>query len=210
VVAVQSNLFTAGPVAVRPDAVFERVDLGGGSWVDMSRGWLSGADELCERLAGSVDWQQRRRWMYDRMVDEPRLTRWYRAGDVLPDPALDEFRREAGRRYHVRFGALGLNYYRDGRDSVASHADRELRVLDDTLVVILTLGAARPFLLRPRAGGRSIDLHPSSGDLLVMGGSCQRNWQHGIPKVASAGPRISASIRWTARTSDGDDEPLPD
>ena len=95
---------------------------------------------------------------------------------------------------------MGLNYYRDGADSVAFHADQELRHLDDTLVAIVTLGAARPFLLRPQGGGRSIDLHPGSGDLLVMGGACQAKWEHGVPKVAAgAGPRISASIRWARR-----------
>jgi alkylated DNA repair dioxygenase AlkB len=135
--------------------------------------------------------------MYDRMVEEPRCSRWYRAGDGLPDEALACFRVAAGRHYGVRFGALGLNYYRDGRDSVAFHSDRELRHLDDTLVAIVTLGAARPFLLRPQGGGRSIDLHPGSGDLLVMGGACQARQEHGVPKVAAgAGPRISASVRW--------------
>ena len=94
-----------------------------------------------------------------------------------------------GRHYRVRFGAVGLNYYRDGRDSVAFHNDQELRHLDDTLVAIVTFGAARPFLLRPVGGGRSIDVHPASGDLLVMGGSCQAAWEHGVPKVAAgAGP----------------------
>jgi alkylated DNA repair dioxygenase AlkB len=100
----------------------------------------------------------------------------------------------------VTFGALGLNHYRDGTDSVAWHADRELRHLDDTLVAILTLGATRPFLLRPTGGGRSIDLRPASGDLLVMGGRAQACWEHAVPKTAHAtGPRISASIRWVAR-----------
>ena len=104
---------------------------------------------------------------------------------------------------------MGLNYYRDGRDSVAPHADRELRDLDDTLVAILTLGAARPFLLRPQGGGPAIDLHPASGDLLVMGGACQATWEHAVPKVAAgAGPRISASIRW-ARGAGAEQEWAP-
>jgi alkylated DNA repair dioxygenase AlkB len=135
--------------------------------------------------------------MYERMVDEPRLSRWYRASDPLPDEALAWFRVAVGRRYRVSFGAVGLNYYRGGTDSVAYHADRELRHLDDTLVAILTLGATRAFLIRPVGGGPSIDLHPGSGDLLVMGGTCQERWEHAVPKVAAgAGPRVSASIRW--------------
>jgi alkylated DNA repair dioxygenase AlkB len=193
----QGSLFAIGPLRVSRSAEFERIDLGEDAWVDVARDWLGGADELADRLARDVDWRHHRRWMYDRVVDEPRLSRWYGSAEELPHPALKSFRSAAGRRYGVRFGAVGLNYYRNGADSVAFHSDRELRHLDDTLVVIVTLGAARPFLLRPQGGGRSIDLHPGSGDLLVMGGTCQERWEHGIPKVSSgAGPRISASIRW--------------
>ncbi|MGH9058474.1 MAG: alpha-ketoglutarate-dependent dioxygenase AlkB, partial [Acidimicrobiales bacterium] len=127
----------------------------------------------------------------------------YRAGDPLPDEALGRFRAAMGDRYAVRFGALGLNYYRTGADSVAFHADRELRRLDDTLVAILTLGGARPFLLRPKGGGRSVDIHPGSGDILVMGGRCQAAWEHAVPKVAAADPRLSASIRWVRSGGQG-------
>ncbi|HET6874120.1 MAG TPA: alpha-ketoglutarate-dependent dioxygenase AlkB [Acidimicrobiales bacterium] len=194
---LQGSLFAGGPAGARSDASFERTELAGGAWVDVARGWFGGSDDLVEQLRERVDWRHHTRWMYERMVDEPRLSRWYRADEPLPDEALAAFRVAAGRRYSVRFGALALNYYRDGRDSVAFHTDRELRNVDDTLVVILTLGAARPFLLRPVGGGRSIDLHPGSGDLLVMGGTCQATWEHAVPKVTrGAGARISASIRW--------------
>jgi alkylated DNA repair dioxygenase AlkB len=162
-----------------------------------------------ERLQEGVDWRHHRRWMYERMVDEPRLSRWYRADEPLPDEGLAAFRAAAGRHYRTRFGAMALNYYRDGRDSVAAHTDRELRHLDDTLVAILTLGAERPFLLKPLGGGRSVDLRPASGDLLVMGGTCQETWEHAVPKVArGAGARISASIRW-ARTGGHEKEWAP-
>jgi alkylated DNA repair dioxygenase AlkB len=198
----QPSLFALGPPAVRADATFERIELGPGAWVDVARDWFGGADELCQRLESQVLWRQRRRRMYDRMVDEPRLVRWYRAGDPLPDEALGACRAQLGRRYGVRFGAVGLNFYRHGHDSVAWHADRELRHLSDTLVAIVTLGAARPFLLRAKDPGgrrRSLDLHPASGDLLVMGGACQESWEHAVPKVAAAGPRISVSMRWVRR-----------
>jgi alkylated DNA repair dioxygenase AlkB len=205
----QGNLFAAGPVRVEADARFERIDLGEGAWVDVARHWLGGADELAARLVVEVDWQHHRRWMYERMVDEPRLSRWYRADDPLPDEALAWFRVGVGRHYGVRFGAMGLNYYRDGRDSVAFHSDRELRHLDDTLVAIVTIGAERPFFLRPAGGGRRIDLRPASGDLLVMGGACQLSWEHAVPKTASApGPRISASVRW-ARPDGAEQEWAP-
>jgi alkylated DNA repair dioxygenase AlkB len=212
---VQGNLFALGPARPRPEVGFERIDLGQGAWVEVARGWFGGADELMARLQAGVDWQHHRRWMFERMVDEPRLSRWYRADEALPDEALAAFRVAAGRRYHIRFGALALNYYRHGADSVAPHTDRELRHIDDTLVAILTLGAARPFLLRPVGGGRSVDLRPASGDLLVMGGTCQETWEHAVPKVGrGAGARISASVRWVRRGgyerewAPGDREPV--
>ncbi len=197
---VQGNLFAVGPVGPRPAVAFERTDLGRGAWVDVARGWFGGADDLMVRLQTGVGWQHHRRWMYERMVDEPRLSRWFAADEALPEEGLAAFRTGVGRRYHHRFGAMALNFYRDGRDSVAPHTDRELRHVDDTIVAILTLGAERPFLLRPVGGGRSIDLRPASGDLLVMGGTCQETWEHAVPKVPrGAGARISASVRWARR-----------
>ncbi len=124
------------------------------------------------------------------------MPRWFPA-HVAPDPALADAKRALEHRYRVRFGSVGLNYYRDGDDSVAWHADKELRDVDDALVAILTLGGPRPFLIRPKDKGRSRDFAPGSGDLLVMGGRCQRDWEHSVPKVRDTGPRISCSWRWT-------------
>ncbi len=109
--------------------------------------------------------------MYDRMVDDPRLTSFFRRSNRTLHPALVDARRTLEARYGVRLSGPGFNYYRDGRDSVAPHSDRELRTLDDTIVAILTLGARRPFLLKAKTGGASRDLRPGSGDLLVMGGA---------------------------------------
>ena len=183
-------------------ARFERIDLGQGSWVEIARSWLHGADTLLDSLADDVDWRCGRRWMYDRMVDDPRLSRLYRRDDPVPHPSFPMIRAALVDRYAVAFGGFGLNYYRDGRDSVAFHRDRELRHLNDTLIAIVTLGATRPFHLRPLGGGRSIDLRPGSGDLLVMGGRCQTAWEHCVPKTASAGPRISVTLRWASKPSD--------
>jgi alkylated DNA repair dioxygenase AlkB len=195
----QRSLFGLGDPAVDPHAAFERRDLDQRAWIDVARGFLRGADSLLDRLVASVEWRQGRRRMYDRMVDDPRLSRSYTRRDHLPDAALHEIRDALQEHYGVELGGVGLNYYRDGRDSVAPHRDRELRQLDNTIVAIVTLGAKRPFLVRPHSGGRSIDVSPASGDLLVMGGTCQQHYEHGVPKVAHAGPRISASYRWTAQ-----------
>ena len=196
--AYQTSLLGTGDPVVDPTVPFERVRLDDRSWVDVARGWLHGADTLLDALIESVDWQQHRRWMYERMVDDPRLSRWIAADEPLPHPALAPVRSALEARYDVPLGGLGLNYYRDGRDSVAPHRDRELRHLDDTLIAIVTLGARRPFLIRPKGGGKSRDISPASGDLLVMGGRTQVNWEHGVPKVKRAGPRISVTWRWSS------------
>lgn len=196
----QRALFADGTPAVDANAPIERVFLDARSWVDAGRGWLRGGDTLLDALVESVDWRQGRRFMYERMVDDPRLSRWYRRDEVLPHAVLAEIPRALRARYGVSFGTVGLNYYRDGRDSVAFHRDRELRQLEDTLIAIVTLGERRPFLVRPRGRGSSRDLAPASGDLLVLGGRCQVDFEHGVPKVAHAGPRISATWRWSSRT----------
>ena len=198
---LQRTLLGTGEPAVDPDAQFERIALDDTSWLDVARDWLLGADTLLDALIDTVDWKQGRRRMYDRVLDDPRLSRWYAPGDALPRPALDTVRLALERGLEVPLATTGLNYYRDGNDSVAWHADRELRVLTDTRIAIVTLGARRPFLVRPTGGGTSRDVKPGSGDLLVMGGACQMRWQHSVPKVKRAGPRISCTYRWTNTTN---------
>jgi len=197
-VVSQRTLLGAGAPAVDDTAAFERIALDGNSWVDIARGWLWGTDTLLDALITRVDWHQGRRWMYDRMVDDPRLSCWFDSDDEPPHSALPVIGGTLEDRYRVPLRGPALNYYRDGRDSVAPHRDRELRKLDDTLIAIVTLGARRPFLIRPRGGGRSRNIAPAGGDLLVMGGACQRGWEHAVPKVVKAGPRISVTWRWSS------------
>jgi alkylated DNA repair dioxygenase AlkB len=201
VVPGQRSLFGAGTPLIDSDVHWERVELGDGSWIDLARSYLRGADTVLDDLLDDVAWESGRRFMYDRMVDDPRLHHRYAGVHDVPHPVLADVRADLVDRYRVPLGPLALNLYRDGRDSVAFHRDRELRDLDDTLVVILTLGACRPFRVRPFGvrGARSRDLAPASGDVLVMGGTCQREWEHGVPKVAQAGPRVSAMWRWARR-----------
>ncbi|HUC13004.1 MAG TPA: alpha-ketoglutarate-dependent dioxygenase AlkB [Acidimicrobiales bacterium] len=195
---MQLGFFGVGEASIAPSSGSERTELGHGAWVEVRRGWLLGADTLCDELVEAVPWRHNRRFMYERVVDEPRLTKWYGPGDDLPSQALDIVGEQLAQLHKVTLIGPGLNYYRDGRDSVAFHADRELRYLDSTIVAIVTLGATRPFLVRPLGGGRSLDFRPGSGDLLVMGGTCQKFFEHAVPKVASSGPRVSASWRWAA------------
>ncbi|MFF7883799.1 alpha-ketoglutarate-dependent dioxygenase AlkB [Streptomyces sp. NPDC020794] len=178
-----------------------RTVLGNGAWIDLLPGWLSGADALFARLVDEVPWRAERRQMYEHVVDVPRLLAYYRAGDALPHPILDEARRTLSAHYAPELGepftTAGLCYYRDGRDSVAWHGDRIGRgAREDTMVAILSVGAPRDLLLRPRRGGETVRRPLGHGDLIVMGGSCQRTWEHAIPKTArAAGPRISVQFR---------------
>jgi len=202
-VARQGSLFDQGET-VQPRAgasCMARTDLGQGAWVDVRRDWLTGADALFDRLFHAVEWRAERRAMYDRMVDVPRLMHFYDVGESLPDPALDQVREELTDQYRHEVGGpfctAGLCLYRDGRDSVAWHGDRIGRgATHDTLVAIISLGSPRRMLLRPRRGGRARRYELGHGDLLVMGGSCQRTWDHAIPKTSQpVGPRISIQFR---------------
>ncbi|OXS36584.1 alpha-ketoglutarate-dependent dioxygenase AlkB [Streptomyces sp. XY006] len=179
-----------------------RTELGFGAWLDVLPGWLSGSGALFEQLAAEVPWRAERRQMYDHVVDVPRLLAYYGAGDALPHPVLAEARDALSSHYGEELGepftTAGLCYYRDGRDSVAWHGDRIGRgAREDTMVAILSVGAPRDLLLRPLRGGRDTVRRPlGHGDLVVMGGSCQRTWEHAIPKSSRAtGPRISIQFR---------------
>jgi alkylated DNA repair dioxygenase AlkB len=200
-IAVQESLLDFGdeavPGAVRP----ERVPLRSGAWIDVQRGWLAGSAPLFARLAEAVPWRAERRRMYDRTVDVPRLLCFYDDRAPLPDPALDACRDALNAHYASELGepfvTAGLCFYRDGRDSVAWHGDTIGRgSTEDTMVAILSLGEARPLLLRPRGGGAASRYVLGHGDLFVMGGSCQRTWEHAVPKSARpTGPRISVQFR---------------
>ncbi|MCU1449434.1 MAG: putative alkylated repair protein [Acidimicrobiales bacterium] len=175
-----------------------RVDLDAESWVDHAPGWVSGADELFAELLESTDWGQRTRLMFDKRVIEPRLTSSWRAssGEPLQPLVLEQMRRSLSDRYGVDLDSMGMNLYRDGRDSVAWHGDRIAREIERPVVALVSLGHPRRFLLRPKGGGRSRPFELGRGDLLVTGGRAQRLWQHSVPKVATpVGPRISLAFR---------------
>jgi alkylated DNA repair dioxygenase AlkB len=178
-----------------------RISLAHGAWLDVVPGWLRGADALFERLASTVPWRAERRRMYDQVVSVPRLLCHYDADQPLPDPALAEARSVLDRHYHPEIdealATVGLCLYRDGRDSVAWHGDNSGRRVRETIVAIVSLGNPRAFLLRPRhGGGQTLRYLVGHGDLLVMGGTSQRTWEHAVPKTARpTGPRISVQFR---------------
>ena len=182
-----------------------RTALARGAWVDLRPGWLTGSGAVFERLcegAGTVPWRAERRHMYDKVVAVPRLLCFYGEDAPLPDPVLTAAREALNAHYGQELGepfrTAGLCLYRDGRDSVAWHGDTIGRGrTEDTMVAILSLGTPRPLLVRPRGGGGPSQRYEiGHGDLLVMGGSCQRTWEHAVPKTSQpAGPRISVQFR---------------
>jgi alkylated DNA repair dioxygenase AlkB len=197
--AWQPSLFDGGAVGFDHAVTgVRRRELDDGAWVDHRPGWCHGADELFARLLEQTPWHGRSVRMYDRTVAEPRLTqRWLLddGGDRSPPDDLREMAEALSARYGVRFTQVGANLYRDGADSVAWHGDRVARELPEAVVALVSLGATRPFRLRPTGGGPSVLYRPAPGDLLVMGGSCQRTWQHSVPKCRGVGPRISVQFR---------------
>ncbi|MQY04594.1 alpha-ketoglutarate-dependent dioxygenase AlkB [Actinomadura macrotermitis] len=180
----------------------QRTHLGQGAWIDLRPSWITGADSLFERLLHAVPWRAESRQMYDRVVDVPRLLSFYREGMTLPDPILTEANEALNAHYAPELGepfvTAGLCLYRDNRDSVSWHGDQVGRgATEDTMIAIVSLGTPRPLLLRPRSGDAPTIRHDlGHGDLLVMGGSCQRTWEHAIPKsTRPCGPRISIQYR---------------
>ena len=197
---VQPSLLASGTPA--PDPSFtgcRRHVFDDGAWVDHTPGWLAGSDTLFEWLRHELEWHQGDIDLYGQTFVQPRL------GAVVPlaeDSAgiatVREIAQLLSGRYGVELDRVGANLYRDGRDSVAWHGDRVLRNRNTSTVATVSLGEPRRFLLRPRAGGASVAFALGRGDLLVMGGSCQRAWRHSVPKVAHAGPRMSVTFRATS------------
>jgi len=199
-----------GDVAIAvQDSLFEHTErrqLSDGAFIEIRAGWLSGdpsvEEGLLEALLSAVPWRAERRQMYDRVVDVPRLVSFHDLTvDEPPHPAVARLRRRLNDIYAGELGepftTVGLCCYRDGSDSVAWHGDTIGRSSsEDTMVAIVSLGATRTFALRPRGGGPSLRLPQAHGDLLVMGGSCQRTWEHAVPKTsAPTGPRVSMQFR---------------
>lgn len=174
----------------------ERIELSHGAWVDRQPGWAARPDELFVTVLEALDWRDGVERIWGEEVARPRQVASFGSDGVPPRLAvLQEMSESLSRRYEVELTRITCNLYRDGRDSVAWHGDRVARDLPQATVAILSLGEARLFRLRPRGGGTSMGWSAGRGDLIVMGGSCQRTYDHSIPKVAVAGPRIAVMFR---------------
>ena len=179
------------------DSAFSRLvrhDLGAGAWVDRQPGWLRGHAQVFDFLRERAPWKVTEQTMYDRVVTTPRLV-CFDVPAHARHPVFADIAAVLSRRYRTQLDQLGLALYRDGQDSVAFHTDRDGRPRTLSITAIVSVGEPRPFLLRPRDGGPSRKFTCGWGDLLVMGGTCQRTWEHAIPKVAEAAPRMAIMFR---------------
>jgi alkylated DNA repair dioxygenase AlkB len=174
-----------------------RIQLDDTSWIEHIPRWLAAksAAALLAELMASASWEQRTRWMINRRVLEPRLTAEYLNLTDAPSLALLEAANRLSKEYQVEYDGVWINLYRDNRDSTSWHGDWPTCKRPECTVPVLTLGATRRFLIKPRSGGRSISITPESGDMIVMGGRAQRDWLHSVPKQAQpAGSRISVNF----------------
>lgn len=169
------------------------------SWVDVTRGFARSPGVLFEALVSQARWKQNRQIRGGRMVDDPRLVGRLADRKGAVALTLDRAGKLFAARYRARFGGCGLIQYRDGRDGIGLHRDLELKYLEHTISIGLSLGGSRPFWLRPRYGGDVHEIILHSGDAYVMGGRCQADWMHGVPKVQEASAKVSAVWRWTSR-----------
>ncbi len=207
----------ATELRINRDAPVARTTLPPGSWVDVVAGFAREASDRFAELHAAGRWEQREVLRYDRYVPERRLGTGFRAER---HPLLRQTDLLLRSRYGRPFDGVAGILYRDGDDFQGLHTDREMRWLDDTLIAILVLGARRPFVLRPRGDAVPIErvppgrdpsdvvLLPGEGDLLVMGGACQREWLHGVPAAPGVeAPRMSLTWRWTSRQGRPDTNP---
>lgn len=176
---------------------------GSATWLEWVPHWLAGSDGLFDELVGALPLRQRKGIkMYEQFVDEPRLTAWWTEEKGGPDvpPLLHHMREQLSDRYGEPFDSIGFNLYRNRHDSVAWHADRHRHVIANPVIAIVSLGRPRPLRLRRRGGGPSISYSLGEGDLFVMGGACQHDWEHCVPKLSTEpGPRLSVTFRCLAR-----------
>ena len=190
----QQSLFGAEDTSFDQSyAELRRIQLDDTAWLDYCPMWLTGDETLFTDLTERGEWRQPLVRMYDRDVLTPRLV-----SRLEPDvhPIVPEMIESLSLRYGVRLDQVSAGWYRDGNDSVAYHGDRIARERETATVATVSLGAARRFLIKPKGGGgESHSFSLGHGDLVVMGGSCQRTWEHAIPKSASAGPRIALMFR---------------
>ena len=177
----------------------DRLQLDDTSWVDVVRRFAPDTEALFRHLLDTMPWAQGSSIREGRKVPDPRMGAGLSNDQLATVPVLHRARLVLEARYRIRLRGAAMVLYRDGRDSVGFHRDDEMLYLDKTIIAGLSLGAERPVSFMSTALGQRHDVSLGAGDLYVMGGRCQADWLHAVPKVDSAGPRISVVWRWTSR-----------
>lgn len=180
----------------------QRRPLDAGAWVDYVPGWLDGHARAFDALLKGLCWRETTQVLFDEVVATPRRIASF-PEDGVPPEWLTVAGQLLSQRYGVHLDRRTASLYRDGQDSVAWHRDRGHRERARAIVAIVSVGEPRKLLLRPWRRSSSDPERPRGsmafslgwGDLLVMGGTCQRTWEHAVPKVRRAGPRISLMFR---------------
>jgi alkylated DNA repair dioxygenase AlkB len=163
-----------------------------------------GADLLFAELRSATPWKQES----GRGRPFPRLTAWYADTGLTYSytgvthralewtPALNEVKRRVEQASGADFNSLLLNLYRDGRDSIGMHGDDEPELGTNPVIASVSLGAVRDFILKHKKAKEKHVFPLAHGSLLVMGGTCQHHWLHGVPKTAApVGERINLTFR---------------
>lgn len=196
-VAWQEALFETAPAGgALSFAGLRRDPLDARTWIDVVPGWATGHEARFAWFLEHVPWAQRTRTMWEHEVLEPRLVGGWGDPAAFP-PEVRELVEPLSARYGVAFDSVFVNLYRDGSDAVAWHGDTHRKTMTNPLVCTVSLGARRSFLLKPRAGGPVAKRYqPGGGDLIVMGGACQHEWLHTVPRERHvSGARMSVTIR---------------
>ncbi len=188
---------------IRVDGSFARIerhDLGHAAWIDLARGWLTDDGTLLAELRDHAPWERLRRDVGSSTVIEPRLTAWWAASPTTPGMprAVAAIATSLTGRYGMDFAHVVAMQYRDGQDHVGLHSDGFGDIRPRPLIAIVSLGGQRPLALREIETGARRTVPLGHGDLVVMGGEIQQHWEHAIPPVAHAAPRISLQIRAVA------------
>jgi alkylated DNA repair dioxygenase AlkB len=181
----QGDLFASNTGSLTVDTSFRtanRIALDAHSWIEVVPGWICGAQVLFDRMRKVVRWKEHDRKMFDQVFREPRLTATYKSRAEVPDIGLRQALSALSNHYGVTYDSIWMNLYRHGQDSTGWHRDYHSCRQLECIVPVLTLGATRRFLIKPRNGGRSVAFKPGSGDLIVMGGRSQQDWIHSVPK----------------------------
>lgn len=167
-------------------------------------------DAILQQLLADIAWSEESIFVWGKLQKQPRLSAWY--GDAsytysgrtfrpLPfTPLLLDIKRAVEQATGRHFNSVLLNLYRNERDSMGFHSDDERELGPEPAIASVTFGAARTFILKHKTLPRTVKLDLTDGSLLLMAGTLQQHWRHGINKLTTPrGLRINLTFRHIQR-----------